>query len=120
MRIFVCEVDDLEEGGVHILKFESTKIGVYRHRGAFYAYKNLCAHQGGPVCEGRLMNRVVERLNADKTYIGEDFDADDPHIVCSWHGWEYRLLTGENAANPNIRLQQYEVMQQDNKLYLEV
>ena len=44
-----------------------TEIGVFRHKGQFYAYSNTCLHQGGPACEGLIIAKVEERLRPDKT-----------------------------------------------------
>ena len=71
-----------------------------------YAWENRCAHAGGPVCQGKLMNRVVERLDAGKRSLGDDF-SDELHIVCPWHGYEYDVRTGEHPADSRLRLRQH-------------
>jgi nitrite reductase/ring-hydroxylating ferredoxin subunit len=35
---------------------------VIRHREKYYAYRNLCPHQGGPACEGLRMPQVVDQI----------------------------------------------------------
>jgi len=117
-EVLVCTDGELEDGAVRIVQAGSAQIGVYRHGGKYYAYRNLCAHQGGPACEGIVIGKVVEVLNAERQYVGQSFDDNDPHIVCPWHGWEYRLLTGEHAANPKIKLKRYEVIQREGGVYV--
>ena len=56
-----------------------------------YAYRNHCLHQGGPACEGIVRGKVVDIYGPDKTFLGQTYDDDEPHIVCPWHGWEYKL-----------------------------
>ncbi len=62
--------------------------------------------------------QVVDVVAADRTYVGQEFDESDPHIVCPWHGWEFKLLTGEHAADADIRLKRYDVAQRDGDVYV--
>ena len=117
-EVFVCRDDEMKDGDIRILRQENTEIGIYRHAGAYYAYHNYCLHQGGPACEGVVKGKVVDVLGPDKTFLGQIYDMDEPHIVCPWHGWEYRLLTGECAPDPSLRLKKYEVVQKDGAIYV--
>ncbi len=49
------------------------RIAVFRHAGGVSAVTNVCAHQGGPLGEGRVI---------------------DGCITCPWHGWQYRPADG--------------------------
>ncbi|MBL8991474.1 MAG: ferric reductase-like transmembrane domain-containing protein [Phycisphaerae bacterium] len=49
------------------------RIAIYRHNGRLSAVTNVCAHQGGPLGEGRVI---------------------DGCITCPWHGWQYRAADG--------------------------
>ena len=49
------------------------RIAVFRHNGQVSAVTNLCAHQGGPLGEGKII---------------------DGCITCPWHGWQYRPHDG--------------------------
>ena len=117
-QIFVCDDGDMKDGDIRIVRQDRLEIGVYRYAGAYYAYRNHCLHQGGPACEGVLKGRVVDLFAEDKSFRGQTYDYNDPHIVCPWHGWEYRLLTGECAPDPTLRLKKYEVVQQDGGVYV--
>ena len=50
----------MRDGDVRIVRQDRLEIGVYRHAGAYYAYRNHCLHQGGPACEGVVKGKVVE------------------------------------------------------------
>ncbi len=52
------------------------RIAVFRHDKGFSAVSNTCAHQGGPLAEGRVINGC---------------------ITCPWHGYQYRP---EDATSP--------------------
>jgi nitrite reductase (NADH) small subunit len=119
-RIFVCKDGELKDGNVRIITADSAEIGVYRHGGKYYAYRNLCPHQGGPACEGIIMSKVVEVLGADRSFVGEAFDDNEPHIVCPWHGWEFKLETGEHAADAKMRLKRYDIVQQEGAVYVDI
>ncbi len=96
-QVFVCKDIEMKDGDVRIIREGKVEVGVYRHAGSFYAYRNDCLHQGGPACEGIIRNKVVDLYAPDKTFTGQTYDEDEPHIVCPWHGWEYKLKTGECA-----------------------
>lgn len=54
--------------------------------GAFSAMDNVCAHRGGPLGQGVVL---------------------DGKVVCPWHGWMYDPLTGIPDVNPNMRVAVY-------------
>ena len=117
-EIFVAEIAELNDGERKVVPLGNTAVGVYRMKGVLYAYENLCAHQGGPACEGLLMPKVEQVLGADKTYQQNRFNYDEWHIVCPWHGWEYDLRTGEFVVDRKLRLKKYEVIERDGKIYI--
>jgi nitrite reductase (NADH) small subunit len=51
-EVFVVKVTEFAEGDRRIVTHEGLEIGVFHWQGNFYAYENLCLHQGGPCCEG--------------------------------------------------------------------
>lgn len=117
-EIFVARIGEMQDGDRRIIAQDGLEIGVYRWRGGYYAYRNRCFHQGGPVCEGVLLGRVADIIAPDRTHLGQRFDEDDPHIVCPWHGWEFRLLTGECAPDPRFKLKRYEIVEHDEAVYV--
>ena len=117
-ELLVGRKDEMQDGDRRLIETEGFEVGVYRHDGMYYAYRNVCLHQGGPVCEGIVIGKVEDVLAADRTYIRQRFDNGDPHIVCPWHGYEYRLLTGECAPDPRRRLKSYKVVERNEELYV--
>lgn len=51
------------------------RIAVFRHAGGISAVTNVCAHQGGPLGEGKVI---------------------DGCITCPWHGWQYKPEDGRS------------------------
>lgn len=110
--VVVASSRDVPEGGRYVVEIGELQIGLFRFRGALYAYENTCPHQGGPVCQGRLVGGVRERLDDHRNSLGLAFDEDDPHLVCPWHGFEYRVTTGEHPGAPHYRLRSFPVSEQ--------
>ncbi len=96
------------------------QIGVFRWDGKFYAYENLCVHQGGPACEGVIMHKVEDVLAADRTFVRQTFSETEVHFVCPWHGYEYDIKTGECAADSRLRLKSYRVVQRDGGVFVAI
>ncbi len=119
-NVYVCKIDEFDGNAARLVREGELEIGVYRRGNSFYAYENLCVHQGGPACEGITMHKVEEIIRPDKTYAGMRFDMDEEHIVCPWHGYEYRMKTGECVPNPRLRLRKFEVVTQGDSVYVVV
>jgi nitrite reductase (NADH) small subunit len=115
---FVGDVDDLEASERRIVRIGGTDVALLWFRGEVLAFENRCLHQGGPVGEGMLINRVVADIDEDGKFRGERFDEDQVHIVCPWHGWEYALPSGECAVAPRITLRKLPVRVEDGRVLL--
>ena len=113
--IVVALTEDVLEGGRVVVDVDGTEVGIFRLDGRLHAWENRCAHAGGPVCQGVLMNRVVERLDDERRSLGDDF-SDQLHIVCPWHGYEYDVRTGRHPADPAARLRPIEVEEREGEI----
>jgi nitrite reductase/ring-hydroxylating ferredoxin subunit len=119
-EIYVCKVGELDEGGVRIVEGSGKEIGVIQHGGEYFAYRNVCPHQGGPVCEGLTKPKVMDIIDDAGLFVGQNFNNDEMHIVCPWHGYEYRIESGENVCNPAIKLEKFEVLTRDGAIYVQL
>ncbi len=117
-ELFAGSEAEFEEGDCKIIVQDDLEIGVFRVGPSYYAYRNHCAHQGGPVCQGRLFRDVEEILGEDQSSLGLRFAEEKIHIVCPWHGYEYDIRTGAHPADPDIRLEQFEVEVRDGDVYI--
>ena len=109
-------VADYADGDRKVVVCGEFEVGVFRLGGEFYAWHNRCAHRAGPVCQGRIMKRVLEPTADDMTVRTQDYDEADDHIVCPWHGYEYDIKTGECAGNRRLRLRAFEVVRRGGDL----
>lgn len=117
-ELFVCNAAELAEGGRKLIANGAEQIGILRAGGALHAFLNVCPHQGGPVCEGLVVHKVEEIIDADKTYRGMRFNSDVLHIVCPWHGWEFNIATGRCAGDGKHALKRYPVTERDGGIYV--
>ncbi len=68
----------IAEGRARIVPLPSgDKVAVFCHEGALSAIGNACAHQNGPLGEGRIVDCLV---------------------TCPWHGFQYDVRTGRSPA----------------------
>lgn len=107
-----------EDGSRRIVFHGDIEIGVFRWSGKFYAYENLCVHQGGPACEGVLMHQVEDVLASDRTFVRQKFSDIDVHFVCPWHGYEYDLTTGECVGDRRLKLRSYPVVERGGEVFV--
>lgn len=119
-EVRVCKKGEIAEGATRLVKSGPVEIGVIFHGGVYYAYRNLCPHQGGPACEGLKMPQVVERIGDKGIYLGQEFNNEDMHIVCPWHGWEFHLKDGTHVIDRRHRLKKYNVIERGDEIYVSV
>lgn len=109
---------DFADDTRRFVEVEGTEIGVLLHDDNFYAYENRCVHQGGPVCEGRILARVEAVLDDEQRMLGERFSDTETHLICPWHGYEYDLATGECAVDRRLKLRRFEVAEKGDEIYV--
>lgn len=106
-EVVVGSLADFPAGTHKVVEAEGREIGVFNIRGTFYGLMNRCAHQGGPLCEGRM---ATGTLAADRDSGWKPrWVMEDEVIACPWHGMEYHVPTGRCLAWPNVRLRRYPV-----------
>jgi len=118
-EIRVCEHGEIADGSVRVVRTGQLEIGVIRHAGRYYAYRNLCPHQGGPACEGVRMP-AVRSIVENGIFHGQTFDEGDIHIICPWHGYAFHLADGTNVCDARLRLKRFEVIERDGDVYVAV
>src|SRR3984893_13711591 len=118
-EIMVGELREFKEGDYRVLKVEDFEFGIYRQGGRLFAYENHCPHDGGPVCQGKVIPRVEEMLGPDQKSGALRFP-DRRNIVCPWHGWEFDLESGRHCGDPKYRLRPVNVRLEDNRGYVKL
>lgn len=120
-ELFVASQDEIAEGGRKVVETGGFEIGVFRSNGDYFAWRNECPHQGGPVCQGVMVRKVEERLDADRKSSGIHYaSGDGRNIVCPWHGYEFDMRTGRHVGVTSIQLRGYPVKVRDGAIYVVV
>jgi nitrite reductase/ring-hydroxylating ferredoxin subunit len=114
------KVTDYADGDRKVVVCGEFEVGVFRIDDEFYGWHNRCAHRAGPVCQGRIMKRVIEPVAADHTIRAQEYDPSETNIVCPWHGYEYGIKTGLHQGNARIRLRKAELTIRDGEIYVSV
>lgn len=101
----VGTVAEIKPGQRKIVEVEGKSIGVFNVKGTFYALRNICPHQGAPLCLGSLKGTMLPSAP------GEYIWAREGEILrCPWHGWEFDVTNGHSIFNPHkVRVKSYEV-----------
>jgi nitrite reductase/ring-hydroxylating ferredoxin subunit len=98
-EILVGRVEDIPEGERKIVQTNGLSIGVFHHKGNWYALRNQCLHHGGPVATGKL---------------------EGDNLICPWHGYTYNVTNGQLLIDPGARLERYQVELHDGQVFLQV
>ncbi len=104
MKHVVARLNEFSPGERRIVRVGGREIGVFRVRDRFYAVRNRCPHQGGPLCVGRVFPRII----SDAPGV---FRLDDgpPLLVCPWHGWQYDMASGQSYVPGDPHVRSYDV-----------
>ena len=114
----VCRIDELKDGDRRVVSCDGTEVGVFKVGGELVAWHNTCPHRQGPVCQGRIYQRVLEPVASDGTVRELAYDETVTNIVCTWHGYEFNLKTGINQGSDRIRLRGVELEEKDGNIYV--
>jgi nitrite reductase/ring-hydroxylating ferredoxin subunit len=117
-EVLIGEMKEFTEGEHRVLRVENFEFGVFRQGDRLVAYENQCPHDGGPVCQGKIIPKVEEQLGPDKTSKGLKFSSKQRNLVCPWHGWEFDVETGRHAGDPKYRLRPVTLQVRDNRVYV--
>jgi len=101
----VARVAEIAPGERKIVELEGRSIGVFNVNGSFYALRNSCPHQLGPLCRGQIRGLLTatDQKHLELTREGEI-------VRCPWHGWEFDMTNGRSVFNPHrLRVRSYQV-----------
>ena len=73
-------------------------VAIFNDTGLLSAVSHLCAHQNGPLGEGRIV---------------------DGCVVCPWHGYQYRIVDGRAPAPFTERIATYSLAIRNGRLMLD-
>ena len=104
-KYVVATINEIPPGGRKIVEIAGRSIGVFNIAGEFFALRNQCPHQGGPLCQGRLSGFLEASAPGEYRYSRKG-----EILRCPWHGWEFDVQTGQSWWNPaRMRVRRYKV-----------
>ena len=115
---FAGNVTDYADGDRIVIDCGEFEVGVFRIGDEFFAWHNRCAHRAGPVCQGRIMKRVIEPVADDGTTRTLEYHPTETNIVCPWHGYEFSIRTGFHQGSQRFRLRKVEFTIREGEIYV--
>jgi nitrite reductase (NADH) small subunit len=118
VRVRVAGRDEIAPGERRLVDVDGEPVGIFNVGGTYFALVNRCVHQGGPVCNGKIMPKlsaVVLPSGEVKEVLSPEVDT----IACPWHGWEYDLRSGRCLANPRLGIRAYQVVSEGDDLFVD-
>lgn len=101
----VARADEILPGQRKIVEVAGRSIGVFNVGGEYFALRNRCPHQGGPLCEGKLWGALESPVPGEFS-----FSREGEILTCAWHGWEFDVRTGQSWCEPRkLRVRPYKV-----------
>jgi nitrite reductase/ring-hydroxylating ferredoxin subunit/DMSO/TMAO reductase YedYZ heme-binding membrane subunit len=95
----IAHLDDIEdEHGLVVPLPGGERIAIFRYDGKLSATSNACAHQNGPLGEGRII---------------------DGCITCPWHGFQYRPEDGRAPAPFTEKIATYRLQLREGRILVE-
>lgn len=85
----VCSVDDIKPDRALIVQLQGhERIAVFRNNNTVSAITNNCAHQGGPLGEGKIV---------------------DGCVTCPWHGYQFKPDCGQSPPPYTEKIATYDI-----------
>ncbi len=97
--IAVCKAEDIPEARARIAVLPNgDRVAVFRFDNKLSAISNACAHQNGPLGEGRIIDCLV---------------------TCPWHGFQYNVRNGQSPAPFTEKIPTYRLKLHDGTVLVD-
>ena len=104
-KYVVATPDEIPPGERKIVEIGGRSIGVFNIDGEYFAIRNSCPHQGGPLCSGLVTGFLESPAPGNYNYTRQG-----EILRCPWHSWEFDIKTGQSWWSPaQRRVRKYEV-----------
>ena len=88
---------------------------MFNIRCRFYVLPNVCLHQGGPLCEGKITGTPMVGEN---TKWMPQWVREGKILACPCHYLEFEISTGDCLGYPGRHIRSYEVRVEDGRVVL--
>ena len=104
-RYVVARAEEIPPGERKLVDVANRSVGIFNLGGEYFALRNRCPHQAGPVCQGRVSGFVQSTTPGEYLYSRKG-----EILRCPWHGWEFDIRNGQSWYDPvRPRVRRYEV-----------
>jgi nitrite reductase/ring-hydroxylating ferredoxin subunit/DMSO/TMAO reductase YedYZ heme-binding membrane subunit len=94
-----CKPEDIQDKRAAIVTLsKDERVAIFRSGSSFSAVSNACAHQGGPLGEGKIVYGCV---------------------TCPWHGYSYKARNGRSPAPFTEMIPTYNMKLEDGILFID-
>jgi 3-phenylpropionate/trans-cinnamate dioxygenase ferredoxin subunit len=104
VTIEVAPVAEFPPGTRRSVEIRGREVIVFNLDGEFFAVRNHCPHQGGPVAEGPITKTTM--TSAREEWVPQAA-LHDRVLRCPWHALEFDVATGLAVCNPRWRVRTY-------------
>lgn len=108
---------DFAHGVPRIVQVGEREVGVVRWGERWFALRNHCPDQGGPLCAGAVRSALVAGPAGE--HVDLALDEGRPVIACPWHHYEFDLQTGRELRGGR-RAITYRVTVEAGRVYVEL
>lgn len=94
----VAKSGDIPEGEGRCFPVNGTMVGVFQHKGNYFAINDFCPHMGASLSEGPV--------------------AEDGSVMCPWHAWCFSIKDGTwlDNSGSGIKTPTYDVRVEDGQI----
>ena len=90
----VCATAELLPGKFRLVTVNNVEVGLFNLGEKYVAYRNLCPHQGAPICQGRVAGTTLPSEPGEYR-----FGWHGRILHCPWHGWQFDLQSGQALSH---------------------
>ncbi|OGL73189.1 hypothetical protein A3E39_00245 [Candidatus Uhrbacteria bacterium RIFCSPHIGHO2_12_FULL_60_25] len=95
----VCAISDLQPGEGRRVDVNGFPIALFLHEGRVLAFFGYCAHQKGPLWQGKIVQGF---------------------LTCPWHGWQYSVKDGKGPEGLHDQVPFYETKVEGGRVFVRV
>lgn len=114
----IATTDELSKGDRKLVEIEGREIAVFYVDGEYHAYTNWCAHQAGPVCEGKLTGTSNAEFDRDSLTVDLEWCKEGEVLNCPWHGWEYDVTDGSCLSKEKVQLPSHSIKVENDEIII--
>ena len=104
---------ELAEGSSRIVSVNGIEIGIIKSKGQIYAFRNICPHEGGPVCRGTVTGHLEQ---GPETGWELRWAREGEILYCPWHASDFDICNGHAMSKKPLQLKKYLVKVEDGKI----